>query len=75
MPCRTAADIARLFVLAATGQHLDEQDVIYTKGKHVLIESAEDDRVPVQLDGDSAGHTPLRIDLLPVRVPFIVPAK
>ena len=30
--------------------------------------------IPVQLDGDAAGHTPLVIDLLPSRVPFIVPA-
>ena len=50
---------------------LAAEGAVYTKGKHVRIESAEP--APVQLDGDSAGHTPLEIDLLPVRVPFIVP--
>jgi diacylglycerol kinase family enzyme len=29
--------------------------------------------VAVQIDGDAAGHTPVTIELLPVKVPFIVP--
>ncbi len=28
--------------------------------------------VPVQIDGEAAGHTPLECKLLPVRLPFIV---
>ena len=53
------------------GEHLGMEGVAYLKAKHVRIESPAP--VPVQLDGDEAGHTPLEIDLLPVRVPFIVP--
>jgi diacylglycerol kinase family enzyme len=30
--------------------------------------------VPVQVDGEPAGQTPVEIDLLPCRIPFIVPA-
>ena len=41
------------------------------RGKHVHIDSKR--RVPVQIDGDAAGHTPVNIDLLPIRLPFIVP--
>lgn len=71
MPCRSPVDLAQLFLKAYAGEHLREEGVVYLKGKHVRIESAEE--VPVQLDGDAGGHTPLEIDLLPVRVPFIVP--
>ena len=71
LPCRAPTDLVHLFLKAAAGEHLGMEGVVYLKGKHVRIESAE--TVPVQLDGDSAGHTPVDIDLLPVRLPFIVP--
>jgi diacylglycerol kinase family enzyme len=48
------------------------EGVAYTKGKRVRVESSEP--IPVQLDGDAAGHTPLVIHLLRSRVPFIVPS-
>jgi len=74
MPCRSPFDLARLFLRSLTGEHLREEGVVYLRGRHVLIESPGATRpVPVQIDGDAAGHTPIRIDLLPVRLPFIVP--
>jgi diacylglycerol kinase (ATP) len=73
MPCRSPFDLARLFLRSLTGEHLREEGVVYLRGRHVLIESPGAARpVPVQIDGDAAGHTPIRIDLLPVRLPFIV---
>ena len=71
LPCRTAEDLARLFLLSAAGEHTRAEGVVYLKGKEIVIESPAP--VPVQIDGDPAGHTPVRINLLPVRVPFIVP--
>jgi diacylglycerol kinase (ATP) len=71
MPCGDATELVNLFLRAAAGEHLGMEGVAYVKAKHVRIESPAP--VPVQLDGDEAGHTPLDIDLLPVRVPFIVP--
>jgi diacylglycerol kinase (ATP) len=71
MPCRTPEDLARLFLLAAAGEHTKAEGVVYRKGTSIRIESPRS--VPVQIDGDPAGHTPVQIDLLPVRVPFIVP--
>jgi diacylglycerol kinase (ATP) len=71
LPCHSPTDLVQLFLKAAAGEHLAMEGVVYVKGKHVRIESAEP--VPVQLDGDSAGHTPVEIDLLPVQLPFIVP--
>lgn len=71
MPCRTRLDVARLFLLAASGEHATAEGVIYRKGKQVKIESSTP--APVQVDGEAAGHTPIDIRLLHMRVPFIVP--
>jgi diacylglycerol kinase family enzyme len=71
MPCNSPTDLVDLFLKAAAGEHLAMEGVVYVKGKDVRVDAAEP--VPVQLDGDEGGHTPLEIDLLPVKVPFIVP--
>jgi len=71
LPCGNRADAVRHLLHAAAGEHLVSEGAIYTKGKHIRISSSEP--VPVQIDGEAAGHTPLEIDLLPARVPFIVP--
>ena len=73
MPCRSRGDLIRLFLKAAAGEHLRAEGVVYVKGRHVRIDSPEGTPVPVQVDGDPAGHTPAEIDLLPIRLPFIVP--
>ncbi|HSU65426.1 MAG TPA: diacylglycerol kinase family protein, partial [Tepidisphaeraceae bacterium] len=71
LPCESRADLVHLFLLAAAGEHVQAEGVVYRRGKHVRIESPE--KIPVQADGDPAGFTPVEIDLLPVQVPFIVP--
>ena len=71
LPCGNRLDAIRQFMLAASGDHLTAEGTIYTKGKHIKVEAAEE--VPVQIDGEAAGHTPLECDLLPVRLPFLVP--
>lgn len=71
MPCRSPVELVQLFLKAAAGEHAVGEGVVYMKGKQVRIESEKP--VPVQLDGDAGGHTPLDIDLLPSRLAFIVP--
>jgi len=70
LPCRSRTELVRLFMLAAAGEHTAVEGAVYGQGKHVRIESAIP--APVQVDGDPAGHTPVEIDLLPIRLPFIV---
>lgn len=72
LPCKSHVDLVRLFLLAAAGEHVQSEGVVYQRGKHVEIESPG--QVMVQVDGDPAGYTPVRIDLLPTQLPFIVPA-
>jgi diacylglycerol kinase (ATP) len=74
LPARSPPDLMVLFLQAAVGEHLRKDGAVYVKGKHVRIEAPSGDPVPVQVDGDPGGHTPLQIDLLPIRLPFIVPA-
>lgn len=71
LPCRTPQEAVRHFLYAAAGEHLLQEGVVYAKGKSIVVTSAEP--VPVQIDGEAAGHTPVDIRLMPVRVPFIVP--
>jgi diacylglycerol kinase (ATP) len=59
------------FLQSAAGGLVRSEGVVYARGKQIEVRSPQ--LVPVQIDGDPAGHTPLRIDLLPMRVPFIVP--
>ncbi len=71
LPCRSRQELVQHVMRAAAGEHLHGEGVVYTKGKHIRVESPIE--VPVQVDGEAAGHTPLTIDLLPLRLPFIVP--
>ena len=58
-------------LLVATGEHVDAPGVIYTTASRVVVRSAQ--TVPVQIDGEAAGHTPLEIEMLKTRIPFLVP--
>jgi diacylglycerol kinase family enzyme len=72
MPCRDRKELAEILLLIASGEHPLREDVVYVKGRSVIVESATP--VPVQVDGDSAGHTPLKIEMVKERVPFLVPS-
>lgn len=71
LPCASRMDLVRWFLLAAAGEHTEAEGAFYLRARHVRVESP--DEVPIQVDGDSAGHTPVQIDLLPRKVAFIVP--
>lgn len=71
LPCRDMRQLMKVVLRASVGEHLDVEGAVYLTGTRVMVESTVE--VPVQLDGDSAGHTPMAIELLPRAVPFIVP--
>lgn len=70
VPTRSQIRVAATFALAAVRQHVRLPGAILRKATRVEIES--EPPLPVQADGDVAGHTPVRIGLLPLRLPFIV---
>ena len=62
-----------LYALAGlTGKASDLPGLIRATGRTVRIESEEP--VPVEIDGDPFGVTPIDIDLLPAVVPVIIPS-
>jgi diacylglycerol kinase (ATP) len=63
-----------LYALAGlTGKASDFPGLIRTTGRKVRIES--ESAVPVEIDGDHFGETPIDIELQPAVVPFIVPSS
>lgn len=71
LPCRSRVEVLHLMMAIATGDHLHQEGVVYTQGRSISVESTQS--APVQIDGEASGHTPVRIELLPSRLPFIVP--
>lgn len=70
LPCRSRRDLVRLLLLAANGEHIHAEGVFYLKARQISVESLLP--VPVQVDGDPAGYTPLEVRLLPHRLEFMV---
>jgi YegS/Rv2252/BmrU family lipid kinase len=73
MPCANLLEGAQMFLSAAAGEHLQQEGVVYMKGRRATIESPTGRKVPVQIDGDAAGYLPLVVEMLPVRLGLIVP--
>jgi diacylglycerol kinase family enzyme len=71
IPVNSPVDAVQKFLHAAAGEHLLIEGVVYGRWKQIEIKSSPP--APVQIDGDSAGYTPVEIDLLAVKVPFVVP--
>jgi len=71
LPCKNPQKLIEIALRSVASEHTQMPGVVCGKGKHVRVHT--DAPVPVQLDGDPGGHTPLEIELLPHRLPFIVP--
>jgi diacylglycerol kinase family enzyme len=73
IPVKSRWEALVQFLRAAAGVHLSSKHVVYRRGKQVRVIAA--DSLPVQVDGDAAGFTPLEVDILPGQVPFVIPAE
>jgi diacylglycerol kinase (ATP) len=71
LPCANLRDVLSIALQAAAGEHLRMDGAVVATGTRIDVTS--DASVPVQLDGDAFGHTPLAIELRPQKVGFIVP--
>ncbi len=71
LPMASAPDAVFAALRAVAGEHARAEGAVYVKGRTVRVDSARP--VPVQVDGDAAGATPIDIALLDERVRFIVP--
>ena len=68
---KSRGEFLDLLLIAAAGQHLEMEGARYLQGVNIRVTAAEP--VPVQLDGEAGGFTPLEVELLPTKVGFIVP--
>jgi diacylglycerol kinase (ATP) len=73
LPCRSRTELLQWCVAILTGTHLGSKGVVSLRAQHLRVESSQP--VPVQVDGDAAGFTPLSIDLLPAQLSFMVAGK
>lgn len=71
MPYRNKAVSFQQAMQILTGQHVARGVAKYVKTKGVLITSRE--AVPVQLDGDEWGHTPVKLGILPAALQVLAP--
>ncbi len=71
LPCKDPQKLVEVLLRTVANEHTQMRGVVCARGKHIRVQT--ENPVPVQLDGDPGGHTPLEIELLPCRLPFIVP--
>lgn len=64
--------LARAAAAGLTGGLSRRDDIIYLTGRRIRIDSSRP--VPVEIDGDHAGQTPIDIEVRPASVPVVVPA-
>ncbi|MFH1349947.1 MAG: diacylglycerol kinase family protein [Pseudomonadota bacterium] len=70
-PGRKVSDFLRYAHAASLSRVSKIHDVHYVTGREIFIDSNEP--VPVQVDGDYYGTTPIRINFYPSFVPILVP--
>ena len=73
LPCRNWQELFELGCICATGQQVGSERVIYQRARRVEISA--DTQVPVQIDGDESGFTPVVFALLDQQLRFIVPPQ
>ena len=69
----SAFQMMRFFYMVAWGRHENLSDVICVKARRIRVESNQP--VPVQVDGDPAGSTPVEIGIVPAAVELLAPAN
>jgi diacylglycerol kinase (ATP) len=70
LPCKDRGEMMELLLAAAAGEHMNVEGAQYLQGARIRTTALQP--VPVQVDGEAAGFTPLDVELLPIKVPFIV---
>lgn len=70
---RTALDRITQIGAAMIGQHVHHPNVSYLRARRLRVEA--DPPVPLQLDGDAAGTSPVDISIRPAALSIIVPAS
>jgi diacylglycerol kinase (ATP) len=71
--CRTALDTPAYVVGALTGSHAYHPGLVTLRTRTLRVEC--DAALPVQLDGDLAGVTPIKMEIMPGALKALTPAR
>lgn len=72
LPVKCKSDLWRLAMAMFTADHVKQEGVIYTKGRHIEVHAEKP--VEVQIDGEEGDFTPVCASILDVKIPFVHPA-
>lgn len=73
-PCKTFLEGVGLLLATTAGRLPQMKGTLYTTANQtVTIATPEPTQIPVQVDGESAGFSPLTVELFPHQIPFIAP--
>jgi diacylglycerol kinase family enzyme len=73
-PDASVPQLVKYLAAGLVGRVSSLPEVVYRTARRIEIES-EGDEVPVQVDGDARGTTPVAIELAPLRFPVLVPGS
>ncbi len=72
LKCSSRIQLITHAIRIMRGQHVNHRDVIYSQCREFSIESPT--QVPVEVDGDFAGHLPIKASVLHHAASFLVPS-
>ena len=73
MPCRGRLQLIGHSIRTIFGRHVEHPSVLYTRVTSVRVSSP--DLVPIEIDGDFAGHLPLEASVRPAAIRVLIPAQ
>jgi len=65
-------EASEIFLQLITGEHINNKNVIYKKGKVINISSLDESDLELDKDGEYAGHLPAKIKVLETAIKIIV---
>ncbi len=65
-------EATEIFLQLITGEHINNKNVIYKRGKKISITSLDDTELEIDKDGEYAGHLPANIEVLEKAIRIIV---
>jgi diacylglycerol kinase (ATP) len=66
-------DALRQFVLLVLGRHREDASVDVYSGRRIRVRAEK--RLPLHLDGDPAGYTPLTVEVIPKALRVVIPSS
>jgi diacylglycerol kinase (ATP) len=70
VPADSLEETVGWFLLAAGGAHVGCEGVLYARGSRIVIDAPRS--LPVQIDGEAAGFSPVSVSMTRMKLPMVV---